>query len=387
MKKVIYFTSAMMPEDFQEVVNNSLVTLNPSGQNFHYKLINAFTKFSDVQIVCARPINHKTHYHTRFKTKDNGIFHYLGFKNTRLSRRRTLIKSAKKFLRPIIATTSDLVFVVDALSVLLSELALSIGNKYGIPVYAILTDKPGNLSNVSNMYVKRVEQSFNKYSGFITLTEGLDEYANRSDKPSLILPGIVRAPLKKDKKAVKQYTPYFFFGGALYERYGVKNLIEAFKLLPTKHKLLIAGHGELTTYIKQEALLDERIIYLGLISEDEYDVYVANAAGAINPRPLDKRIDLYSVPSKVLNYFNNATLVFSSDHPLLTRLFPSSYISLGVGSTIEIYDALNAYLLSKDDYLYKRLKGQKDVQKLCQIDEVAAKLKLFFLNKPMNLEG
>ncbi len=377
MKKIIYLTTAMAPIDFAEVSKTSLIKPNPSGQNFHYKLITALSKIGDVEVISARPINPLSHDQKKYPAKDNGIFHYLKFTNTKLWRRFTLKRNAKKVLRPIIAANNDLVIFVDSLNVLLSDLAIKFGDLYGIPIYGILTDKPSNLSNVSNLYVQKVEKNFPYFDGFLTLTNSLNEYANLSAKPALIFPGLVTTPSKKNPKLINKYGDYFFFGGALYERYGVKNLVEAFRMLPTKNKLLIAGHGELNKYLEEQALLDKRIVFLGTVSEQEYNSYVTSSIGAINPRPLDQWIDLYSIPSKVLSFFNNGALVFSSDHPFLVTHFAKDYISLGEGSTSEIYDALNKFLLSKKDYLAMRLRGQRDVQQLCQIDEVATKLKKF----------
>ena len=70
---------------------------------------------------------------------------------------------------------------------------------------------------------------------------------------------------------------YYFFGGALYERYGVKRLVDAFRASSSKHKLVIAGDGPLASYIDKISSDDTRILYLGSVSHDRVVSYETNS--------------------------------------------------------------------------------------------------------------
>ena len=55
---------------------------------------------------------------------------------------------------------------------------------------------------------------------------------------------------------------------------GFSYLVEASKLLDSRFKIFITGQGELTEELKEKAQGDEKIVFLGLISDDELKAYL-----------------------------------------------------------------------------------------------------------------
>lgn len=376
---IIYLTTAMMPADFNDVIYHSLIKPNPSNQNFHYKLIKALKCYHHVDVISIRPVTPKTSKKRKYAelTRD-GYFHYLPLTNIPLIRPIQLVNAGVKKAAAIIKESKEPVIVIfDGLNNILIEIAKRIKKKYNMRAISIITDKAENLSNVSARYVSNINKGYLVADGFITLSSSLNHLINPHNLPVFLFHGIVDEPVYPNKEIIDEYGKYFFFAGTLMERYGVKNMIEAFLMLPGDCKLLIAGRGPLHQYVEQKAAETKRIIYLGLISEQEVDAFNASAIGVINPRPLNDELDLYSFPSKVLSYFNSGATVFSTDHPVIATLFKYAYVSLGDGNTSKIYDVFNDYFIHPDKYQSIGEAGRKVVAKVANTFVIGEQLREF----------
>ena len=76
-------------------------------------------------------------------------------------------------------------------------------------------------------YIKNVEAGFKLCDGFVFLTPGLCEYANKDNRPYTIINGVL-SYTKIQSDLDNKFGKYIYFAGALYEKYGVNNLIESF---------------------------------------------------------------------------------------------------------------------------------------------------------------
>jgi glycosyltransferase involved in cell wall biosynthesis len=169
--------------------------------------------------------------------------------------------------------------------------------------------------------IKRVigEKSYsfyiNKFDYYVLFSELLNEVVNKKKKPYVIIEGMVDINLKFipiEKKRDKNEIEIVYAGG-LFEKYGVKNLIEAFRKLNIENlKLSIYGSGELEVYIKDVEKQDNRIKYWGVVSSSEIFKIESNANLLINPRPTNYIFSKYSFPSKVLEYMASGTSVLTT---------------------------------------------------------------------------
>jgi glycosyltransferase involved in cell wall biosynthesis len=97
--------------------------------------------------------------------------------------------------------------------------------------------------------------------------------------------------------------------GILSERYGIKELVDAFKLLSYKESkcafnLILCGRGDLEDYIKDASFHFKNIIFKGFLDQQELETVVDNAHLFINPRPVGQDFTLHSFPSKTLEYMS-----------------------------------------------------------------------------------
>lgn len=96
------------------------------------------------------------------------------------------------------------------------------------------------------------------------------------------------------------------YTGMLYERFGVKNLIDAVHSLEEKDvKLNLCGSGELVDYIK--IIKDTRIEYLGIVPREKVLQMQSEASLLVNPRQPNGGFTRYSFPSKNIEYLASGT--------------------------------------------------------------------------------
>lgn len=327
--KIIYLTTASTNNDYETIINNCFDISNPSNQNFHNALIRAFGCFHNVEVVSSSLINSEKLINPSLrhsKAHENHIcFNYLPIQNGRLKKYITIKKSLTKFLMNQLKTygSKEILLVIDAMNLTLSSVGQKFAKKHHIKTLGIISDNPNLISNLPHRNKEMLLKLFGTYDYYLCLNENLNELANKKNKPYLIVNGIYN---KANTQNIKEKQKYFFFGGALYEKYGVKTLIHAFLNTGGDYRLLIAGDGPLKEYVVKKATRTRRITYLGTISQTSLQSYEDNSIANINPRPLTKDFDAYCIPSKVIEYATSKSVTISTHHSILYKTFGSSII-------------------------------------------------------------
>jgi len=199
---------------------------------------------------------------------------------------------------------------------------LIIGKLFGVKVIGYVADIPQmyhHQTSLKQPFYKRILKSIYSitsiyYDGYILLSDYMNEHVNTKGRPYIVIEGIVDDDIylkqnegKNEKGGIKAYM----YAGGLYEKYGVKMLIEAFKTKPLMDlELWLFGKGELEGYINENA--DERIKFFGY-QENEFVVQKQREASfLINPRPTNEDFTKYSFPSKIMEYMVSGTPVIST---------------------------------------------------------------------------
>jgi len=363
--KIIYLSGAMKDGDFNEYAKNAIFKPNPSNQNFHRRLIKALSLKAQIEAVSLRPFARGMFPYRSIissAAREGDVsFSYLADATGWFHRLFIRPRLMRKAIETIVEQNADkdVVFLVDSLKFSLARIALSVARSKGIKVYAIVTDNPRMLSDASAPYIRAIESLYGRYDGFLTLSKGLNDYANRARKPSYLFEGLVE---KTPPSEALEKGKYFFFGGALYERYGIKNLIAAFKNVKTDCELIIAGHGPLSDFVAAAHNGDPRIRYIGLLNHDDLANYQSHATLNINPRPFDDELDKYSVPSKVLEYLASGVPLLSTIHTSLHAQYCGEAIWIKDGSISSLSKAMELFLLLKpEDIKEKALRAKAKV--------------------------
>lgn len=361
---ILVFSSAMTQSDFSKYQSQAKIKPNPSNQNFYYKLIKALALRNNVSVVSHRPLVKGMFKNGVLETEtvmDGNVKFYYTYnrpgKVFKLLKEKSSIEStARQAIDDFLS--HDFIILTDTLRFNLLRAAMKIAEQYKVKIVGMLTDNPFNLSSGSNYIKNKQKQEASNLNGYLSLTEGLVNAFNRN-VPSYVFEGLVAEENDSGKDPVHNY---FYFGGSLYERYGVKTLIDAFKASNVKQKLVIAGSGPLDKYIEKCAEEDYRILYLSQLSKEKNIAYMRNSIANINPRPLNDQMDKESVPSKLLEYLSVGTPVISTKYPKLYSTFKDD-VSWIEGNTLEdMKAALESYNVeNQNEYLKKAATARRKV--------------------------
>lgn len=320
--RVIYLTTSLDADDYVEFNSHWKVSLNPSNQNFHNKVIRSLGLTNDIEVISMRPFSRKVCSIKKLEksTKVSGkiTWHYLEVKRLRVMRYFSFKKQASEILK-----TLDLnyaVIVTDTINPRVVSLATALSKRFNIPAIGLCTDSPSNISGTKKSYTLFILNNGRKLDGYISLTNGLNDLFNINNKPSLIVEGAVENNLPKPVK--NEYGKYFFFGGALMKRYGIYELISAFHALNDKnYKLLICGHHA-NEHELSEAIGDNKnIVYLHTLPVEKVLQLEMNAIANINPRPYSEDLDRFSIPSKTMEYLSSGRPTISVKNTRLQKDF------------------------------------------------------------------
>ncbi len=350
---------------------------NPSNQHFYSSFIKMLAVHYNVDVFSYRPLTiFKNQWIKKEESERNGIcFHYLSFLNVPKIKSLQIAHYSLKKIRKYIH--SDTILFVDSLNIALVKLAFRISKKFHLPIVGIITDHPKNITGVTKKYIRTIESYFPKYDLYYALTEGLNEASNLLHRPCFIKEGLI-----DEKEAVpaitRLYDNYIFFGGALYEKYGISALLEAFHRYPTSHHLIIAGQGPSVSLVKDYALKDPRIHYVGLLSKKEIAFYEQNALLNINPRPLNKELEALSFPSKMLEYIASGTPTMTTENETIQKMFQDTLFYIGSGKEHEIYNGfVDFFELSEKEREKKAQQARKIALSHYAISKVAQEFDSF----------
>lgn len=156
------------------------------------------------------------------------------------------------------------------------------------------------------IYIKLVTQTEISYDGYVFFSKYMNETVNLKKKPYCVMEGIFNSnninytELKKEKAVM--------YAGSLFEQYGIKLFLDAFKLINDPElQLWIFGGGEMVETIEALAKEDSRIKYMGFKSREEVFNYEKRATLLINTRFSSDVYTKMSFPSKTFEYMASGT--------------------------------------------------------------------------------
>jgi glycosyltransferase involved in cell wall biosynthesis len=222
-------------------------------------------------------------------------------------------------------------FVVsDVLDLSISAGALLASKLTGTRAIAIVTDIPdflhdyiGGASSLLGRLAIRAYRSLStfcmeRYDGYLLLTEAMNPVVNPKQKPHLVMEGMVDPGMGDVPNTLPGKLPeaVIIYAGALYAKYGVQTLLEAFLRVPQPEaRLWLYGAGELESMIRDHEARDPRIKYFGVRPNPEVVAVEVQATLLVNPRPSTEAFTLYSFPSKNMEYMASGTPVLTTPLP------------------------------------------------------------------------
>ena len=357
MTKMILVGNVFPPFTFQQWLDAGEV-INRSHQLFFTRLIEGIANHQSIQVLGLPPVKKTS---SKFFVPENiyrlGQIMYIQFPffNQRWLRPMSLSFQVHRYLKKIILKSAeDIVLLVDGNSRLAGSISRHYQRHPRVKTIGIFTDSPKQISTIRPLQIQSWYRLHRYHHGYLGITPTLLGEFNPFKKPQFEIPCIVDAI----EGATQHDRPYFFFSGALFERYGDESMIHAYlQLKPKNMDLLIAGFGPLSQRIEQLSQQHRQIKFLGLLNPTLTRKYQAGAYVNLNPRPLDAILDQVAIPSKVLDYISSGSPTLTSRHPWIEAQFGERIHYIDDTSVDGIHLALKRFLLA--DYGLAQTKAIK----------------------------
>ena len=334
--KVLYISNSLCSENLSEkLLKNKLASPNLAAQKYHRLFAQGMAlnhDLFDLHVVgvpeVSREKSHKLVFSFRSEIERGVTYSYIPI---------ILIPVVRYFaiayflLLKIISwgllnSRKEKIIVIDILNTNISLSTAIYSRLLKIKLITIVTDLPemiyihkSRLSIKDKLIISISKYIMRKVDGFVFLTLAMNERVNYKNKPFMIMEGLADFNITETNDYSRAESKYkiLLYSGGLYEKDGIKALIEAFSGLSGKdYRLQIYGTGELTDKIKEYTQKDPRITYFGYVDNSIIVNAQKKATILTNPRFSHEEYTKYSFPSKNIEYMASGT-------PLLTTKLPS----------------------------------------------------------------
>ena len=274
----------------------------------------------------------------RNEERENGIhFVYPAFRIGKIRRLLDLHRNTQIEASAWIHNTNGKkrFIICDTLLAMCTGGVRKLAQRYGIKVFAYVTDYPSMATSIKckkvslsrkilqGAYDRYADRDLKRYNGYILVAEALKEIIGFKGKPYIVIEDVITIPKTEERADRDAGAPFtIVYGGALCERFGVNKLAEAVMKIQEKNiALCFYGSGESVDYLNKINLEDSRIKYCGQVSFEQLQKIQQMADLLINPRPSNESFSAYSFPSKTLSYMLSGTPVLTTRIPGI----PNSY--------------------------------------------------------------
>ncbi len=342
MVKILYVSTLCSQNILDYFFKTAIIKPEQPAQKFHRLIVNGMaldSKCATVRTLTAIPIipsNHNKKIWTLKSELFGGIlYEYIPMLNLKY------IKNIGVFIYTffkvlfwgIVKNNKSKVVICDFLNVTIASASLFACKITRTKIIAIATDLPGMMitgTGNRNSFFSWLYNCINdiilyRFSGYVMLTEYMNERINPNDKPYMVMEGLVDASMEgtKNKLSNKAKDRIIIYAGGLYEKYGIKTLIDAFMMLDGDDlRLHLYGSGPMEETIKELSLKDYRIVFKGMVPNKIVVEDQLKATILVNPRPTVEEFTKYSFPSKNMEYMVSGTPMITTRLPGM----PSEYL-------------------------------------------------------------
>jgi glycosyltransferase involved in cell wall biosynthesis len=338
-KNILYVSNVCEPRLFEEIFNKSIIKPGQAAQKFQFLLLEGFAEQIEVNelktlsvLPITQTINNKIFWKEKSVKSKRIQFSYVPLIQIPVIKDIVvlLFTFLKVFKSNFKSSQSEKVVIANVLNLVVSIASITACKLSGVKCIALITDLPTFMNPVDGgklqlkfKYYKILANYFiNKYDGYVLLTEQMNAVVNPSNKPYLIMEGLVDNNMKEEHVITKNEKRVILYAGALYEKYGVKNLVDAFSnIQDDTAELHLYGGGDMSLLLPDYQKKDSRIKYFGIVPNSQVVKALSEATLLINPRPTHEEFTKYSFPSKNVEYMVSGTPLICTNLPGM----PSEY--------------------------------------------------------------
>ena len=355
---IIYAVTTCSDKVYKQLFSELAVKPAFQSQKYHRLLIEGLAAGAKVDVVANPPVNRSVLSQKFVKlpreTEGGACYRYIP------AIRNPIVKAAwvglGTFFQTLFLIRKDSAVIVDGLNRMTALSAMLAARLRGVPCIGIVTDLPDMLGGgrFSKGMANFVIQCC---TGYVLLTEAMNDYLNKKGKPYVILEGHADITMRERIPSLeKKSSPRIcFYAGGVSKQYGLSNLVDGFRQanLPNA-RLDIYGPGDYVEELSKIAEEDPRVFYGGMLLNSEIVAKEQEATLLVNPRPTNEEYVKYSFPSKTMEYMASGTPVLTTVLPGMPKEY-HPYVYLLEDETAEgIAEKLRQVLVNSDEELFQK---------------------------------
>ena len=318
--KILILCGVAEKETQQEVIAHSRGGADIAANLFQQKLIAGFRSLDtgcevvSAPFLGAYPMRCDLMRFRGFKTAQPGCT-YVKFNNIWGLRNFSRAKALKKALKDFIALKDPqkLILAYCPHTPFLEAAAYAKKLDPSIRVCLYVPDLPNYMNLNANrtwLYdvakkvdIRRMTKLMQCVDSYVLLTEYMKDHLPVGDKPYRVAEGIIESIPSLPEPVASGPEKYVVYTGKMFEKFGVKALIDGFLTLrDPNYRLVLCGKGDCEAYARAAQSKDPRIMFLGQVPPQEALNWQSRASALINPRNVVEEYTRYSFPSKNIEY-------------------------------------------------------------------------------------
>lgn len=176
---------------------------------------------------------------------------------------------------------------------------------------------------------------FDKY---VLLTEQMNEIVNPKSRPYIVMEALCDISIKEEKMVTRQklYPRTVLYAGGIFEKYGLKMLVDGFIKSGVDAQLILFGSGSYVEELKSVCSQYPCVEYRGIVANEEVVEEELKASLLVNPRFSTEEFTKYSFPSKNMEYMASGTPVLTTQLPGMPQEY-YPYVYLFKEETVDGY--------------------------------------------------
>lgn len=350
-------------EIFEEILKRKINNMSVARQKFEYNLIKGMYEHLGDQIdfISYVPTNNHLKIPSYSYIKKACVRH-IAIKKSSITSAIRAGREFKDYICNLCSKHQDgITIIMYAVNPIFEYYLIKYRNKFNLKLITICSEVPelrryGN--SLQAKIKKKVFTYFNEqFDGYIFFSAEMKKVVKCRNKKTMVLEGI--APEIRRKPYPKKRNIVMYAGGLATDN-NIPFLLECCMEIPEIEEIWICGIGSDEQKIKELALKDSRIKYLGRLSNDEVLKLEEEAKLLVNLRSPDVELTKYSFPSKILEYIASGSLVMSTKLKGIPEEYFDYILGIDLNERKIVIDEISRVLnLTDNEYLKKCIAGQE----------------------------
>lgn len=361
---ILYAVTTCSDAAYRRLFDQVAVKPAFQAQKYHRLLLEGLAAHTQVDVIANPPVNRQvlSRGFVRMPREQEGGAVYHNLPAVRNPLVKALVVGFGTFFQVLFRADRDGAVVVDGLNRVTALAALAAARLRRRPCIGIVTDLPEMLSG-SGMSIRLSQFVIRHCTGYVFLTQAMNDRLNPDGKPYVILEGHADIAMGQVSPSLEEkHKPRVcLYAGGVSRDYGLAELVEGFRLanLPDT-QLHIYGPGDYVPELEQIAQQDSRIVYGGMLLSSQVVQREREATLLINPRPTGEEFVKYSFPSKTMEYMASGTPVLTTDLPGMPPEYHDYVYRIFREDAPGIAQALTQVLCHSDQELLEKGQAARD---------------------------